>query len=88
MADLDLGNIFSSLTRSSESTIEANQQVFTPEVLAEIARQGLKQHELIETAITKLLAIATQTASSTAGTELAKSIESLRRVSLTYLPKV
>jgi hypothetical protein len=81
MADLDFGNIFSSITRSSESTIEANQQVFTPEVLAEVARKGLEQHRLIEDKITSLIHL------SNKDTDLSEMIATLRNVSMTYPPK-
>jgi hypothetical protein len=81
MADLDFGNIFSSITRSSESTIEANQQVFTPEVLAEVARKGLEQHRLIEDKITSLIHL------SNKDIDLSEMIATLRNVSMTYLPK-
>ena len=87
MADLDFGNIFSSITRSSESTIEANQQVFTSEILAEVARKGLEQHQLIEEKITSLLNhINANTVSNTLN--VVETITALRNVSLTYLPKV
>ena len=82
MADLDFGNIFSSITRSSESTIEANQQVFTPEVLAEVARKGLEQHRLIEDKITSLIHLTNK------DIDLSEMISTLRNVSMTYLPKV
>lgn len=82
MADLDFGNLFSSITRSSESTIEANQQVFTPEVLAEVARKGLEQHRLIEDKITELVKL------TDSACNLTEMISTLRNVSLTYLPKV
>jgi energy-coupling factor transporter ATP-binding protein EcfA2 len=82
MADLDFGNIFSSITRSSESTIEANQQVFTPEVLSEVARKGLEQHRLIEEKITALVNLTNK------DIDLSEMITTLRTVSLTYLPKV
>jgi hypothetical protein len=87
MADLDFGNIFSSITRSSESTIEANQQVFTPEVLAEIATNNLELHRLIEMKITKLVRMIT-TESISEESVLPEMISTLRNVSLTYLPKV
>jgi hypothetical protein len=82
MADLDFGNIFSSITRSSESTIEANQQVFTSEVLAEVARKGLEQHRLIEDKITSLIHLTNK------DIDLSEMISTLRNVSMTYLPKV
>jgi hypothetical protein len=87
MADLDFGNIFSSITRSSESTIEANQQVFTHEVLAELAANNLELHRLIEMKITKLVRMIT-TESISEESVLPEMIATLRNVSLTYLPKV
>ena len=87
MADLDFGNIFSSITRSSESTIEANQQVFTSEVLAEVALKGLEQHRLIEEKITSLLNhINANTINNSLN--VVDAVVALRNVSLTYLPKV
>jgi hypothetical protein len=86
MADLDIGSLFSSLTRSSETAQEANTQVFTTEVLAEIAANNLELHRLIEMKITKLVRMIT-TESISEESVLPEMISTLRNVSLTYLPK-
>jgi hypothetical protein len=84
MADLDIGSLFSSLTRSSETAQEANRQVFTPEVIKEITETDLARYRLLEHKIMLLIARVNEHSS----VDLANMILALRNTSLTYLPKV
>jgi energy-coupling factor transporter ATP-binding protein EcfA2 len=82
MAEMDpFSTFFDNFTKSSKVVVEANEQVFTPEVLAEVARKGLEQHRLIEEKITSLIHL------SNKDIDLSEMIATLRNVSMTYLPK-
>jgi hypothetical protein len=90
MAEMDpFSTFFDNFSKSSKSKVivEANEQVFTPEILAEIATNNLELHRLIEMKITKLVRMIT-TESISEESVLPEMISTLRNVSLTYLPKV
>ena len=84
--NMDLKDLFSSAFKSSEAVSTANQAVFTPEVLNEVATNALAQYNRIEDAIKRLTVIVGS--DPTAARDLATAISLLRQTSLTYLPKV
>lgn len=83
--NMDLKDLFSSAFKSSEAVSTANQAVFTPEVLTDIATNDLAQYNRIEDAIKRLVVML---GSNDNAKDLAVAIHTLRTASLTYLPKV
>lgn len=83
--NMDLKDLFSSAFKSSEAVSTANQAVFTPEVLTDIATNDLAQYNRIEDAIKRLVVML---GSNDNAKDLAAAIHTLRTASLTYLPKV
>ena len=83
--NMDLKDLFSSAFKSSEAVSTANQAVYTPEVLQQVAINSLDQYNRIEEAIKRLVVTVGANDNSR---DLATAISLLRQTSLTYLPKV
>jgi hypothetical protein len=84
--NLNLQDIFSTAVKASEATVAANKEVFTTEVLTELAKLSVVQYNAIENLISKIITTRMSTAEDTR--DYATAISTLRDVSLTYLPKV
>ena len=83
--NMNLQDLFSTAFKSSEAVSTANQAVFTPEVLQQVATNSLDQYNRMEDAIKRLVV---RLDANNDAKDLAATISLLRQTNLTYLPKV
>ena len=86
----DIQNLLAGLLKGNEKTVEVNSTVFTPDILASIARANLATQAKVENLINGMISNPHSYCGKSSGDYLqfAQALSVLRSISLTYVPKV
>ena len=86
----DIQNLLAGLLKGNEKTVEVNSTVFTPDILASIARANLATQAKVENLISGMISNPNNYCGRSSGDYLqfAQTLSILRNISLTYVPKV